>query len=159
MSFSKRSWSSCLLLCLAAGRTNAQVPTPASVLGHTPGDDFYLATYEDAVKDFHAMAAKSDRMKMFTIGKTTQGRDIEVGVISSPANLGHLDEFKRNARRLATASDLTDEQAHKLAHETKAIFHINTPSCSSTWASPPRRSPCTSAVPHSIRCPASRARS
>ncbi len=25
----------------------AQVPTPESVLGHKPGDDFYLATYED----------------------------------------------------------------------------------------------------------------
>jgi hypothetical protein len=138
---------------------SARVPTPASVLGHTPGDDFYLATYEDAVKDFHAMAAKSDRMKMFTIGKTTQGRDIEVGVISSPANLAHLDELKHDARRLATASDLTDEQAHKLAHETKAIVHINTTSYPSTSASPPRRWSCSSAVPHSIRCPASRARS
>ncbi len=126
MSFSKRTCWPCLLLCvLVAAAVVAQVPTPVSVLGHTPGDDFYLANYEDAVKYFHAMAAKSDRMKMFTIGKTTQGRDIEVGVISSPANLAHLDELKRNARRLATASDLTDEQAHKLARESKAIVHID----------------------------------
>jgi hypothetical protein len=41
---------------LAAGGSIAcaQVPTPASVLGHTPGDDFYLATYEDAWKYFTA---------------------------------------------------------------------------------------------------------
>ena len=118
--------SCCAVLSLSFALTvSAQVPSPAAILGHAPGDDFYLATYEDAVKDFHAMAAKSDRMKMFTVGKTTQGRDIEVGVISSPANLAHLDELKRNARRLATASDLTDEQARKLAHETKAIVHID----------------------------------
>jgi hypothetical protein len=101
------------------------VPTPTSVLGHTPGDDFYLANYEESVKYFHALAAASDRMKMETIGKTTQGRDIEVGIISSPANLARLDELKRNAHQLATATNLTDAQAHELARNTKAFVHID----------------------------------
>ena len=119
-----RSW--CLCLCLfATGHLRAQAPTPASVLGHTPGDDFYLANYEDAVKYFHALAAASDRMKMFTVGKTSQGRDIEVGVISSPQNLARLDEYKKDARRLATADNLNDEQAHQLARDAKVIVHID----------------------------------
>jgi hypothetical protein len=79
------------------------------VLGHTPGDDFYLANYEEAVKYFHVLAASTDRMKMFTVGKTTQGRDIEVAVISSPENLARLDEYKKTARQLATADGLNDE--------------------------------------------------
>ena len=103
----------------------AQVPAPSSVLGHTPGDDFYLATYEDAVKYFHTLASSSDRMKMFTVGKTTQGRDIEVGVISSPQNLAKLDEYKKNARQLATAEGLNDDTAHALARSTKVIVHID----------------------------------
>ena len=103
----------------------AQVPTPVSVLGHTPGDDFYLADYEDAVQYFHAAAAARDRMKMFSIGKTTEGREIEIGVISSPANLARLDEYKKNARRLAVADNLTDEQARQLAHDSKVIVHID----------------------------------
>ena len=45
----------CLGGMVAMGK--AQVPTPVSVLGHTPGDDFYLADYEDAVRYFHAAAA------------------------------------------------------------------------------------------------------
>ena len=119
-----RSW--CLCLCLfATGHLRAQAPTPASVLGHTPGDDFYLANYEDAVKYFHALAAASDRIKMFTVGKTSQGRDIEVGVISSPQNLARLDEYKKDARRLAIADNLNDEQAHQLARDAKVIVHID----------------------------------
>jgi hypothetical protein len=116
-----------LVGCLGGmvGMGKAQVPTPVSVLGHTPGDDFYLADYEDAVRYFHAAAAASDRMKMFTVGKTTEGRDIEVGVISSPANLARLDEYKKNARRLAVADNLTDEQARQLAHDSKVIVHID----------------------------------
>ena len=124
MQLSKSLWCGFVLACVSVG-LRGQVPTPVSVLGHTPGDDFYLADYEDAVKYFHAAAAASDRMKMFTVGKTTQGRDIEVGVISSPANLARLDEFKKNARRLAVADDLTDAQARVLAHDSKVIVHID----------------------------------
>jgi hypothetical protein len=54
------------------GRLQGQIPTPSSVLGHTPGDDFYLANYEEAVKYFHVLAASSDRMKMFTVGKVVR---------------------------------------------------------------------------------------
>ncbi len=127
MGFIKRmlSWCICCFLLVSAGQMRAQVPTPASVLGHTPGDDFYLANYEEAVKYFHTLAASSDRMKMFTVGKSTEGRDIEVGVISSPANLAKLDEYKKNSGRLAKATDLNDEQALKLARETKVIVHID----------------------------------
>ena len=126
MSFSKRMWPWCICFFLLLGaRIQAQVPTPSSVLGHTPGDDFYLANYEDAVKYFHALAASTDRMKMFTVGKTTQGRDIEVAVISSPENLARLDEYKKAARQLATADGLNDDLARKLAHDTKVIVHID----------------------------------
>ncbi len=103
----------------------AQAPAPASILGHTPGDDFYLANYEEAVKYFHALAASTDRMKMFTVGKSTQGRDIEVGVISSPENLARLDEYKKNARRLAVADGLDDAGALALAKQSKVIVHID----------------------------------
>ena len=64
------------------------------MLGHTPGDDYYLANYEDEIHYFHELAAHSDRVKMFTVGKSTEGRDIEVAVISSPENLARLDEYK-----------------------------------------------------------------
>src|SRR5260370_16733041 len=126
MSFSKHMWSWCTCFCLLSGGSlQAQILTSSSVLGHTPGDDFYLANYEEAVKYFHVLVASSDRMKMFTVGKSSQGRDIEVAVISSPENLARLDEYKKIARQLATADGLNDEQARKLAHDSKGIGHID----------------------------------
>jgi hypothetical protein len=123
-----RSSRLCFVLAfsaLAFPVCRAQVPTPVSILGHTPGDDFYLADYEDALRYFHAAAASSDRIKMFTVGKSTHGKDIEVAVISSPANLARLDEYKKNARRLAIADNLTDAQALELAKNSKVIVHID----------------------------------
>ena len=119
-------WFFLLFLAIFAPlTTQAQAPTPASVLGHAPGDDFYLADYADTIRYFHALAASSDRIKMFTVGKSTHGLDIEVAVISSPANLARLDEFKKNAGRLARAEDLNDDQAKELARNTKVIVHID----------------------------------
>jgi Zinc carboxypeptidase len=118
----------CLAVFCAAclpNRSGAQVPTPASVLGHTPGDDFYLADYEDTVKYFQALAAASDRIKMFTVGKTTQGRMIEIAVISSAENLAKLDDTKHTAGRLAHATDLNDDSARELSRSSKVIVHID----------------------------------
>jgi Zinc carboxypeptidase len=116
-----------LISCMAMTSfgARAEVPTPVSVLGHNPGDDFYLADYEDTIRYFHALAGASDRIKMFTVGKTTRGKDIEIAVISSPQNLAKLDETKQIAGRLAHATDLTDDQARELARTTKVIVHID----------------------------------
>ncbi len=116
---------SMMCLVLAPAFVRAEVPTPISVLGHNPGDDFYLADYEDTVRYFHALAAASDRIKLFTVGKTTRGKDIEVAVISSPQNLAKLDEYKQISGRLAHADNLTDDQAHELARTSKVIVHID----------------------------------
>lgn len=117
-----------LAMCLAfaAHIGHAQVPTPISVLGHNPGDDFYLADYEDTIKYFHALAsAVPDRLKMFTVGKSTEGRDIEVAVISSAQNIAKLDDTKQIAKRLAHATDLNDDQAHELSRTAPVIIHID----------------------------------
>ncbi|HEV2215555.1 MAG TPA: M14 metallopeptidase family protein, partial [Terracidiphilus sp.] len=109
----------------AAPVTPSSLPTPISVLGHNPGDDFYLADYEDTLRYFHALAAASDRIKMFTIGTSTEGRPIEIAVISSPENLTRLDEYKRISGRLAHATNLDDAQALALARSSKVIVHID----------------------------------
>ncbi|WP_446744116.1 M14 family zinc carboxypeptidase [Silvibacterium acidisoli] len=117
-----------LFLSLSAAgfvTATAQIPTPVSVLGHNPGDDYYLADYDDAIRYFHALAASSNRIKMFKVGKTTRGEEFEIAVISSPENLARLDEYKANSRKLADSRGLTDTQAHELARNSKIIVHID----------------------------------
>ncbi len=125
----RRRRLSALVLSLAlAGIATAQaaVPSPRDVLGHMPGDDYYLANYEDSLKYFHALAAAApDRMKMFTAGKSTQGRTYEYAVISSPQNVARFDHWKQVSRQLADSRALTPEQARALAAEAKIIVHID----------------------------------
>jgi Zinc carboxypeptidase len=101
------------------------VPTPESVLGHKPGDDFYLANYDESREYFRKLAASSDRIKLINVGKTTRGLDWDIAIISAPENLASLDKYKDISRQLADGRALSDAQAHDLAHQGKAIVHID----------------------------------
>jgi hypothetical protein len=101
------------------------VPTPESVLGHRPGDDFYLANYDESREYFRKLATSSNRIKLITVGKTTRGLDWEIAIISSPENLANLDKYKDISRKLADGRGFTDDSARALAREGKAIVHID----------------------------------
>src|SRR3984957_4814494 len=124
------------LICLSVGLpVSAQVafttnplpgvPTPESVLGHKPGDDFYLANYDESRDYFHKLAASSNRVKLITVGKTTRGLDWEIAIISSPENLASLDKYKDISRKLADGRGLSASDAREFARQGKAIVHID----------------------------------
>jgi len=106
------------------------VPTPASVLGWEPCADYKLATYEQIADYFRALDAASDRMQVFEIGQTAEGRTQIMAVISSEANMQHLARYKAIARQLALNRDeegrpLTDARARQLAREGKAVMWVD----------------------------------
>ncbi len=118
------------LMLAACSRQQAEqetgpVPTPASILGHTPGDDYYLADYEESVKYFHALAKASNRIKMVTAGKSSEGRTFEYAIISSPGNLAKFDQYVDASKKLADGRQLTEAQARHLARTSKIIVHID----------------------------------
>lgn len=114
------------LSCFSVPAVRAQnVPTPLSVLGHKPGDDFYLATYDDAMVYFRKLAASSNRIKLFPAGKTTRGLEMYYAVISAPENLAALDKYKDINRRLTWVRGLDDKSAHALAAQGKVFVHID----------------------------------
>jgi hypothetical protein len=121
-----RSWSSApLVLLLTIVAAFGQIPTPKSVLGHNPGDDFYLANYEESLNYFKKLAASSNRIKLVNVGKSTQGRDWFIAFISDPENLAKLDQYKETSRKLALARGISDDQAKQMARDIKPIIHID----------------------------------
>ena len=114
-----------LTATLSFAQSPGNIPTPESVLGKKPGDDFYLATYDESRGYFKKLAASSDRVKLITVGKTTRGLDWEIAIISSPENLAKLDRYKEISRKLADGRGLDDTAARALAREGKAIVHLD----------------------------------
>ncbi len=103
----------------------ATVPTPASVLGFTPGDDFKLATYEESLEYFRVLDQASDLLRLVEVGRTSEGRAWYLAVISSAENLRNLDHYQEIARRLAHPEGLSEVEARTLAREGKAFVDIS----------------------------------
>lgn len=101
------------------------VPTPKEFFGFNVGDDYKLANYTQAEAYFKKVAAASDRVLLKEIGKSEEGRNQYVMVISSPANLKKIDRYKEISQKLARAENLTDQEAAKLALEGKPIIWID----------------------------------
>src|SRR5579872_3783329 len=109
----------------AAQTRSAAVPTPESVFGFAPGADYKLATYDQSVAYFRALAAASPYIKLFEAGKTSQGRTMIFALISTPDNLSKIDRYREIWQRLAHPQGLTDADAQRLAGEGKALVHID----------------------------------
>src|SRR5258705_9543087 len=106
-----------LLSLVVAASTFAQIPTPESVLGHKPGDDFYLASYDESLGYFQKLAASTDKLKLVKVGQTTRKVDWYMAIISSAENLKNLDKYKDTAKRLAWTRGLSDDQARGLGND------------------------------------------
>lgn len=100
------------------------LPSPKEHFGFNIGDDYQLANYTQTEAYFKKLAA-SDRVKMVDMGLTEEGRHQWMMIVSSPQNIKNLDHYKEISRKLAHADSLTDEEAHRLAAEGKAIIWID----------------------------------
>ncbi|HEY3380756.1 MAG TPA: M14 metallopeptidase family protein [Vicinamibacterales bacterium] len=105
--------------------TQGRITTPKEALGFNVGDDYFLASYTQLQAYWGKLAKESDRMKLVDIGKTAEGRPMVMAIITSPENLKKLDRYKEIVRKLALAEGLTDDEAHKLAAEGKAVIWID----------------------------------
>ncbi|GAC1648342.1 MAG: M14 family metallopeptidase [Gemmatimonadaceae bacterium] len=124
----RRSWRGLLVSAALAARMahgQAHVTSPTEQFDHVIGDDYWLATYDQLSEYWHKLARESDRMKVVDIGPSAEGRRQLMAIVSSAANLKQLDQYRRIARRLALADDLTDDQAHSLAEQGKAVVWID----------------------------------
>jgi hypothetical protein len=102
-----------------------KIPSPKDVFGFNIGDNYMLANYTQTLDYIKKIAGASDRARFTIIGKTEEGRDEFMLIVSSPENLQHLDHYKEISQRLAHAEDLTDAQAHSMAGEGKAVVWID----------------------------------
>jgi len=114
-----------LSACPLAAQTAPKVTTPKEALGFNLGDDYQVANYTQLEAWWKKLAAESNRMKLVDIGPTAEGRRQYMAIITSPENLKKLDRYKEISRKLALAEGITEDQAHALAREGKAVVWID----------------------------------
>jgi len=121
----KRPFYFLLLLCFAANSVSAQnIPTPKEHFGFNMGDNYQLANFTQTEAYFKKLAAASERAKFTVIGKTEEGRDQFMLIVSSSQNHKKLDQYKLISQKLGNA-ELNADEAKQLAKEGKAVVWID----------------------------------
>src|SRR5215831_18606354 len=98
------------------------VPAPDAFLHHIIGAPDILDYTKDINAYMRLLASKSPRVKVFSIGKSEEGREMLAVVVSDEQNLARLDRFKEITRRLADPRGLSEPDAQKLISEGKPIY-------------------------------------
>ena len=111
----------CTCLHIATAQT---IPTPISHFGFNIGDNYQLATFTQTEAYFKKLGASSDRAKYTVIGKTEEGRDQFMLIVTSPENQKKLEQYKKISQQMGNAV-VTLEEAKQLAKEGKAVVWID----------------------------------
>jgi hypothetical protein len=102
------------------------VPTPQAALGDAAGAPGRLP-YSHEVYQYMRMVEKaSPRVKVFSIGKTEEGREMIAVAVASEGNIAKLEENRARLTRLADPRtiDMNDAEADRLVSESVPIYYI-----------------------------------
>jgi hypothetical protein len=101
---------------------SATVPTPLKVLGRIPGTPDELTYYKDIKRYMETLDKASDRVSLWSIGKTEEGRDMVVVAIADEATIKTLGKYKKILADLGDPRKLNEQQAQALIAAGKPIY-------------------------------------
>ncbi|MGH7655149.1 MAG: M14 family zinc carboxypeptidase, partial [Gemmatimonadaceae bacterium] len=100
------------------------IPTPKDVLGYYIGAPAKLTYYADILKYYRALAKASPRVKVETIGKSDEGRELVVVWISSDENIKNLAQNRSNLAKIADPRGMSEAQVRAIMAKTKPSYHL-----------------------------------
>jgi hypothetical protein len=101
------------------------IPSPKKVLGDHIGVPNKLHHQDEILAYYRALEkAAPDRVKIFSIGKSEEGRENIVVMISSAANIAKLDTYRANLNLLADPRKLDPARAAQVIADTKPIYMV-----------------------------------
>ncbi|HJU09215.1 MAG TPA: M14 family zinc carboxypeptidase [Rhodanobacteraceae bacterium] len=105
---------------------SSSVPTPEKVLGDVAGAPNMLPYAEDVYRYFRMLAAATPRVKVFSIGKTEEGREMIAVAIADESLMSQLDANKAQLAQLADPRTLNmdDAKAAALIKQTTPVYYI-----------------------------------
>jgi len=102
------------------------VPTPEAVLGDVAGAPGILPYAEDVYKYMRLLEKATPRVKVFSIGKTEEGREMIAVAVSSAENLDNLEENRAGLAKLADPRtiNLDDAEADRIVERAVPVYYI-----------------------------------
>ncbi|HUG52765.1 MAG TPA: M14 family zinc carboxypeptidase [Vicinamibacteria bacterium] len=104
---------------------SAAVPSPAKHFGRITGAPGAFARSADIYGYFRALAAASPRVKVETIGRSEEGREILLVAVADEEGIRDLDRLKAATAALADPRRTNGEAAESILATARPIYFIN----------------------------------
>ena len=115
---------------------SATVPSPTKYLGHVVGAPGELSSTEKIYGYFRALAGATPRVRVETIGRSDEGRDILLVAVADEDGIRNLAALKAATAALADPRKTTPEEAERLIASARPIYYFNAGLHSSETGSP-----------------------
>jgi hypothetical protein len=103
---------------------SASVPTPKKVLGYIAGAADHLTYAEDVHAYMRALAAASPRVRVFSIGKTEEDREMIAVAVADEATIASLDRYREMTAKLSDPRATSEEEAQKLIAQARPVYYL-----------------------------------
>ena len=104
---------------------SASVPSPRAYFGRIMGAPGELLDSAKTYSYCRALAAASPRVRIFTLGKSEEGRDILLIAIADEQGIASLDQLKAATASLADPRKTDPAAAEKLILISRPIYYFN----------------------------------
>jgi hypothetical protein len=101
------------------------VPSPRKHFGTIIGAPGVTHHSNEVYGYFRALAKATPRVKVETVGKTEEGRDIILAIIADESTMRDLDRYKRLLARLADPRTLPSDSLDRLLDAAKPVYYLN----------------------------------
>jgi Zinc carboxypeptidase len=100
------------------------IPTPKDILGYYIGAPGKLTYYADILRYYRTLEKATPRIKVESIGKTDEGREMVTVYVSSEDNIRNLAANQANLAKLADPRGLSQAEIEHLIATTKPHYHL-----------------------------------
>ena len=104
---------------------SGSVPSPRKFFGRIPGAPGELVDTAQAQAYLRALAAASPRVRVFTIGRSEEGRDILMVAIADEAGIRDLGKFKSANAALADPRTIDSASAERLIAASRPFYYLD----------------------------------
>jgi Zinc carboxypeptidase len=98
-----------------------QVTSPEKFFGFQLGADRQMARWDKMVEYYKVLEKASPRIKVVDMGPSTMGNPFLLVIISSPTNLGRLEQLRQMNARISDPRGAQEAEIKKLVAEGKAV--------------------------------------
>lgn len=104
---------------------SGSVASPRAFLHHVPGAPGELTDTATAYAYCRALAGSSPRVRLFTIGRSEEGRDIVLLAIADEQGIAQLEQLKAATAALADPRRTGQAEAERLEPAARPIYYFN----------------------------------